>query len=115
MKWILLVLTLLLPNSLHAQDVALSEQILTKCRIKAANTAVEINPAYRIQTVGIPRFEKTFESTDDVGKKIFGLMYKGRMAFLVGDMKGLQHFSCSFISYDKLTWIFSWAGLGPTE
>ena len=87
---------------------------MKECRISAANSAVKIYPAYRIELIEVPLFNKKFVDKDELGKKIYGVQYNGRMQFSVGDIKAYEHFSCFFISYDKRKWSFNWAGIGPT-
>ena len=115
MKWIVAIIALLIPGALHAQENQVPDHALKECRIKAANTAMELNPAYRIRSIEAPVFKKSFKDEDEIGKRIFGRMYEGRMAFSVGDIEGFQSYSCVFISRDRKTWSFNWSGMGLVE
>lgn len=115
MKWIFPVLIALASPAAFAGEESISALLMKECRIKAANAAVEIYPAFQIRSIGTPTFLEEFESKDELGEPITGQRYKGKMEFVVGDIEGIQHFSCTFIRYRGKEWMVSYAGLGPTE
>ncbi|MBT7956104.1 MAG: hypothetical protein HN731_12990 [Rhodospirillaceae bacterium] len=114
MKWLLFVVLVFSSSPLFAQERPLPEDEMKTCRISAANIAVKINPAYHIEFVDVPKFDKDFEEKDEFGKKLFVARYLGKIAFSIGNIKGQQKYSCTFISYDNLKWDYNWSGMGST-
>lgn len=114
-KWLSLLGLLLLPNAAIGQTIPIPDLEMKECRIGAANSAVKINPAYVIQKVSVPVLHKKFEDKDEFGFKLHFARYNGWIDFTVGDVVGVEHYTCTFVSEGKFDWHFNWAGIGPTK
>lgn len=115
MKWLLTFLVILRSGLAFAGEDPITDVLIKECRIQAANAVVEIYPALDIRTIGIPMFLDVFKSKDELGQSILGRRYNGKINFVVGDIEGVQHYTCTFISYDEKEWMVSYAGLGRME
>lgn len=106
---------LFLSHAAYAEDAAIPPAEMKECRIKAANTAVEINPSFNIISIGTPTFIGAFKDQDKTGEPVSGQRFRGKIVFSVGDIKGTQQFTCTFVRYENGAWRFNWSGLGLME
>ncbi len=115
MKWMIIAVLVLAAQPSFAQTPNIPRDEINECRIKAANMAIKLHPAFQIKTIGLPRPLKAFEDKDEFGKPVHGWRYEGEMNVSVGNMNGRQFYGCVFVNRAKDGWRFSWSGLGHNQ